>query len=254
VAKALLHEILAVEAGLKKNAGTVLEEAKDTFSKRTEHFTGHIRTYECKKEDDPTKAEEAVVDRKEIVTTVDAKLRYMFDHVIKHVDAMATKDSTNQLAKADIVVDGTTIASGVPVTTLLALEDEVKAWRDVMLQIPTLQPGKSWKPAMDLGPNLFKQEFPEVKTRTAKSIRNHVKYEATKEHPAQVEMISVDEIIGLYKSDNISGAITPAAKSDLLNRVDNLHRAVKQARQRANSQEVTQVQLGKALVGYLLTQ
>ena len=39
-----LHELLAVEPSIEKVYKNVLEEAKNTFSKKTEHFRGHNRT------------------------------------------------------------------------------------------------------------------------------------------------------------------------------------------------------------------
>lgn len=247
-----LHEILAVEAGLKKTSASVVEEAGTTFEKRAEHFSGHVRTYECKVEGDPTQAEEAIVERQDIVTTVAQKLDYAFSHITAHLDVMATKDATNQTAAADIIIDGAVLVSAVPVTTLLTLEDEIKSWRGMIEKIPTLAPGKSWIAAPEAGENIFKMEHDEIKTRTAKTFKNHVKAEATDKHPAQVEMYTAEIPIGLYKTQRLSGAITPAQKSALLGRVDALHRAVKQARQRANSTPVTERRIGATLAQFLL--
>lgn len=252
MAKPKLHEILAVEAGLKKTANTVLEEAKTTFEKRSEHFSGSVRTYECLKEDDPTKADEAVIERQEMVTTVNDKLQYVLDHVVRHVDTMATKDASNQIAKANIEIDGVVLVADVPVSTLLDLEDQIKVWREMASAIPTLAPGKSWLVADQIGPDVFRMEHAEVKTRTAKTLRNHVRAEATEKHPAQVDVVQVDEPVGLYRTERISSAYTPAQKSALLARIDSLHRAVKQARQRANGTEVVQMHVGRALADYLL--
>ena len=45
--------------------------------------------------------------------------------------------------------------------------------------------------------------------------------------------------------------ITPTRKAELIERVDNLLRAVKKARQRANSTEVKDIHIGKVLMGYI---
>lgn len=247
-----LHELLAVEAGLKQTAHNVLDEAKITFSKRHEHFSGEVRSYSCRLEGDPSNVEEGIVDRTEIVTTVGAKLRYIMGPLGRFADLMITKDTANQAATADIEIDGRVIVPGVPVTTLLSMEDEIKKLRDVVAEIPTLAPGKSWIPAPDLGPEVFRMEHPEVKTRTRKVPRSHVEYEATPQHPAKVQTYMEDIPIGVYTTERTSGAITPAAKSALLARVDTVFRAIKQARQRANSTEVAQREMFTPLAEYIL--
>lgn len=51
---------------------------------------------------------------------------------------------------------------------------------------------------------------------------------------------------------NTSGMLSPSEKSDLLERTDNLIRAVKEARQRANTVEaVVQKGFGDTIFGYL---
>ena len=247
-----LHEILAVEAGLKKTSKDVLEEGRVTFSKRADHFGGHIKTYECTVEGDLTEAEAGVTERQEIVTTVHDKLAYILGHVAGHVDCMVTKDKANQSAVADIIVDGAELAKAVPVTTLLSLEDTLKNLRTVVGEIPTLAPGKSWVEAPDLGNDIFRLEYPERKIRTRQMVRNHVMAEATKEHPAQVNLYNENIPVGVYITERVSGAITPAAKSALLGRVDKLFRAVKQARQRANGTKIENVKIFKPLADFII--
>lgn len=247
-----LHEILAVEAGLKKTSRDMIDEGANTFAKRSEHFAGSVRTYDCKVEGDVSIADEQIVERQDIVTTVNDKLEYVLGHVVRHIDSMATKDNANQIAVADIEVGGKVLAEEVPVTTLLSLEDEIKRIREMVKAIPTLAPGKSWIKAEELGPNIFKLEHPELKTRTRKTLRNHVKAEATEKHPAQVELFQEDIPVGVYTTERTSGAITPAAKAEMLDRVDQTFRAVKQARQRANATEITQVEMARPLADFIL--
>lgn len=247
-----LHEILAVEAGLKKTSKDVMEEGRVTFSKKAEHFSGHLKTYECIVEGDLTEPEAGVTERQEIVTTVHDKLVYILKHVSAHVDCMATKDKTNQIAVADIVVDGATFAPDVPVTTLLSLEDTLKNLRAVVGEIPTLAPGKNWIPAPEQGDNIFKLEHPESKIRTRQMVRSQTVAEPTKEHAAQVNLYNENVTVGRYITERISGAITPAEKSVLLSRVDKLFRAVKQARQRANSAKVTNIKIFKPLADFII--
>lgn len=248
-----LHEILAVEAGLKKTARDILAEGEHTFEKRGEHFSGHVKTYINTVENDPWEAEEGVVERQELVTTVHDKLAYIFKHLVRHIDCMATKDSTNQSAKADIVIGDQVLVADVPVTTLLSLEDEIKRWRQVIASVPTLAPGKEWILAADLGDNIFKLRYPEKKVRARKVMHNHVVAKATKEHPEQVRVYNEENPVGVFMTERISGAITPAAKSAMLGKVDIVFRAVKQSRMRANSTQVTQVKIANELANFILS-
>jgi len=138
------------------------------------------------------------------------------------------------------------------VTTLLSLEDEVRRVREVIAAIPTLAPGKSWVLDDKEGAGIFRLEHPEQKIRTRQAFKNHVLAEATKEHPAQVQTYTDNVPIGLYTTERLSGAVTPARKSEMLANVDALFRGIKQARQRANSTTVTQVKIGQSLVEFML--
>jgi hypothetical protein len=121
---------------------------------------------------------------------------------------------------------------------LLGLEEKLKRLREVFDKIPTLPPGIEWKPDPDRGDNVYKMSYPEVTRRTRKVTKPVVLYEATDKHPAQVKEVSEDIPVGKFTKVAWSGMMSPAEKSRLLARVDRLSRAVKQARQRANTTEV----------------
>jgi hypothetical protein len=245
-----LHEVLAVEQDAKSVASKVLDEARKTFKEREAHFMGQVRHYEPLREEDAhAKGDD---QHKEVTTTVHAKLGYMLSHVARFLDCRATVDATNQTARADIVIDGTAIATDVPGITLLSLEQELKRVRDVMDCMPTLPPGRRWEPAADQGEHIYRLVNPQRKERTTKKVVPQVLYEATDKHPAQVDKIEDTQVIGYYTTDVWSGAITPAEKSKMLARVDKLLRAVKQARMRANTAEIVDSKLGKKLTAFIL--
>jgi hypothetical protein len=81
--------------------------------------------------------------------------------------------------------------------------------------------------------------------------KNHVKYEATKEHPAQVEMYMEDVWVGTWTTTKFSGAIPAAVRNAMLERMRKLLDAVKTAREEANNLEVRPVKVGAALLGYI---
>ena len=93
---------------------------------------------------------------------------------------------------------------------------------------------------------------PAVQTvRTKKIPRNHVKAEATKEHPAQVEGFYEDVAQGFWSTIKFSGALPAQRVNELLSRVEKLQQAVKFAREEANGLEVEQQKVGERVLGYL---
>lgn len=243
-----LHEVLAVEPNLEEAFRKVVKEATDTFNKKPDHFMEHLATVGFYDEE---RQREDTSEQKAMVTTVFDKLRYVAGHAAKYLDTYASKDTTNQVAKADLVVDGETIGTGLPATLLLALESKLKAMRDMYDAIPTLQPGIVWEPDVEKGEHIYVQKEPTRRFRTEKVLRYKVMVEPTKEHPAQVEKWHADVPIADVTQHNWSGMITPGQKSALLGRLDNLLRQVKKARQRANTTPVVKQPIGKALFDYI---
>lgn len=243
-----LHELLAVEGDLEGTYKKILEETKTNFTKHPDRYFGqHIRI-EMFDENAPKEAEV----HKELDDTVPSKLGYTQGHIIRYLDAVLQKERTNQEAKADLVVNGTTIAKDVPATFLLGLETKLKTIRQNIYEtIPTLQPGIKWEPDETQGHNVYRRSTPEEKFRTKKVMKNHVVAEATKEHPSQVQVYTEDEKVARIITDTWCGMVSPADKSDLLGRVDNLIRAVKKARQKANTTEVVNMTIGKELFAYI---
>src|SRR5438046_1991846 len=91
-------------------------------------------------------------------------------------DITATKDCTNQVAVADILVDGKTLVSQVPVTYLLFLEKQLTDFHTIVKKLPLLDGSEDWH--VDESQGCYGTE-PVQKTRTKKIPRNHVKAEAT---------------------------------------------------------------------------
>jgi len=240
-----LHEVLAVEPGLKGTADKIVEEAKNTFAKKRGHFEGAYRGYQ--KILDGTI--EHVPQVKPLETTVADKLEYVERHIVKALDCIYQKEDANTLAKADLVVDGTTIAKDLPATFLLNLENRFKEIRKMYNLIPTLDPSHVWTISTTEN-NVY--ESNEIETlKTEKVIEPLLLAPATKEHPAQVDKISRDRIVGKWLTRVKSGAITPSGKSRLLGRLDTLVRAIKKARMRANNQTAKKIDIGKKLFDFI---
>lgn len=247
---AKLHELLAAEKDVKTKSQKLVIEAKDTFGKKHDHFTGFTKTYKPKNDEDAYEAE-ALSESKEMVTTVGRKLNYLLANMVDAIDIAYQKDLTNRVAKADITVDGIVIASDVPATTLLHLEDQLRELRDVCDKIPTLKPGIKWVLDASLGEGVYVTEKPEVKIRTKKQTVYKTVAQATDKHAAQVVAEMQDVNIGKYEEIHTSGMITPADKSKQMDKIEKLIAAVKRARARANEQEVASGEIAKKLFDYI---
>lgn len=248
-----LHEVLAVEAGLQGQATKITDEAIAAFKGKPHLFQGKLRTLELFAGDDEvSKAAAEAAERQEqiLVTTVPDKLSYVWKTLIPYWDALAQKEATNQQAKADVVVNGTTILTNVPVTLLLSMESKLQKLRQLYEVIPTLEPNIAWQDAPELGANI--KRGPENTTlKTAKEVNYRIVVPATDKHQAQVVPQEQVKNVGVYKSTTTSGLITPSQKSLWLGRIDELVRAVTQARQRANEQEIVRINAADAFARYI---
>jgi hypothetical protein len=249
---AKLHELLAVEKDLIGKMNKIITEGKETFSKRTDHFSGFHKTLSVFNDEDKDLVGSAT-ERKELVTTVPDKLSYVLSSVQDVVNVRFQKDYANSNAKADIVLDdGTTLAKGIPATTLLTLEDLLREVRIMCDMIPTLEPGIKWVDAPDAGKFVKTTEHPEKTLRTKKKTIYVSVAKATDKHPEQIREETVDFNIGEYTTHRFSGRISPAEKVVLLDKIEKLQSAVKKARARANETEVPSVSLD-SLRNYLLS-
>ena len=242
-----LHELLAVEGDLEGTAKKILEETQVTFEKKAGHFFGSHKRLEMF----DSEAVGAPDEYQELTETVHSKLEYTSEHFVRYLDAVLQKEATNQIAVADLVVDGVTIATNLPATFLLGLESKLKQLRKVYEAMPTLAPGKKWELDPSRGEHIYVTAMPDEKLKTAKTFRHKVLYDATEHHPAQIEKWEETENVGKYVTTVWSGMITPAEKSTLLGRLDKLLREVKKARQRANSTKVLKRTIGKELFAFI---
>ena len=243
-----LHELLAVEGDLAGTYAKIMAETKANFTKHPDRYFGQHSRVEFFDEGAP---EEADV-HKEMDDTVQAKLDYTAEHIVRYLDVVLQKEKTNQVAVADLVVDGVAIAKDIPATFLLGLESKLKKIRDdVYASIPTLQPGVKWEEDETVGKGVFRRVHPEEKFRGKKIFKNHVKAVATDKHPEQVELYTEEIKVARIITDTWCGMISPAQKSALLGRIDKLIRAVKKNRQKANATEVSKVTIGKEIFNYI---
>lgn len=241
-----LHELLAVEGPLKTQAEKTRTDLAATFDKKRHLFTEKIVTFAPSEEGAPTVREEQL----DLQSTIVHELGWIAGIWAKALDAAYQIAEANTAARADVVLEnGTVLLSNVPATALLELEKRAEEIRELVAAVPTLDPAKGFQPDEARGKSIYRAREHET-TRTKKTQQALVLYEATKEHPAQVKEISIDVPVGKIKTQEWSGLITPAQKADMLDRAEQVKRAVKQARSRANA---TEIDINKKIGGALLS-
>ncbi|MEU8138223.1 DUF7873 family protein [Streptodolium elevatio] len=239
-----LNQIIAVEKGVKSKAFQELTQAHQDLQKSA-LLSGIARTYQPKDEEGeqlPPESTRVQVNAEEVLRSTAATLTRLFD-------VTATKDWANTEAHADVVVAGTTLLRDVPVSYLLFLEKQLVDLATFIRKLPVLDAAESW--SQDPSTDTWRTE-PVRTVRTKKVPRNHVKAEATAEHPAQVEMYFEDVPVGYWTTVKFSGALPARRINELLGRVEKLQTAVKFAREEANSAEVTDRTIGAVVFDYLL--
>lgn len=244
-----LHEVIAVANPLKSKMEAILTETTHTFKAKPHMFEGAKQIFQPTAEEG---GEETVEDSRSITDTVLKKLQYTFGHVVKAFDAQYQVAVGNRSAIADIVVDGETIAKDVPASFLLDLERNLlPPLRKVLLQIPTYDTSLEWEPDQEAGANILRTTLP-VRVRTQRINAFDVVVPPTEHHRAEVREVAKDVPVGKIVKHEWTSKISPAEKSELLERLDTLIQAVKKARQRANKVSAPKEKIGSSIANFLL--
>lgn len=237
-----LNQVIAVANGKKTRAQAALTQLHHGW--HPEALKGISRTYRPKADDgDPLPDE-----RKSVHVCVDDRVRETLSALTEFFDIVATQETGNTTAAGDIVVEGVEILGRVPVGVLLFLEKQVTDLRTLATKLPTLPEDREWK--WDANRGCYATD-PTERVKTAKVPTPLVAYEATKEHPAQVQIVNVDEVVGYWTQVDFSGAVPVQDKQELIRRIEKFHDAIKQAREQANSLEVEQIRIGGTVLNHL---
>lgn len=240
-----LNQVIAVEPSVRKRFERKKTELYKVFQKEA-LFSGRLRTYTPLDEEGfPEPAENQLVQR-----TVGAALPELADSLIEMMSTVATKDIANTLAKADIVLDGKVLAADVPVTHLLFIEKQMEDLKTIIRSLPILDEQFEWSES-SVGAGIWETK-PQIVNRTTKVPFNHVKYPATEQHPAQVDIFHTDKVIGVYNTILYSGAISGREKEARLLACEDVIKAVKAAREQANSMEIEHQEIASALIKHVL--
>lgn len=238
-----LHELLAVEGDLKSRAQQTKSQIEKLFSDGSGRLLGKVITYQVDEGEDPRPPEIT-----ELATTATTELELFRGAYGQWLDVTIQKEVTNQEAFDHVVVDGVILFENLPATALLNLESKLAEIRNIYAAIPTNDPSERWE--WDTGREHY-ISLERVTHITKKVPKVLVLYEATPEHPAQVQSYSEDVRIGTRTTVLHSGMLSPSEKRSRLERIDKLLRAVKEARQRANSVDIQSVNIAENLFNFI---
>lgn len=246
-----LHQLLAVVSSLKGQATSTAADLKNTFDKKRNHFTEQIVTVKSRKDGVPDVEE----SRLSLQTTVRKEIEWISEKLEKAFDVAYQIDIANTYAEADVLLeDGTVILRGIPATSLLQIEHNLSEVQDLVKAIPTLDPVRGYELDTNNRPGIYKARDVH-KTRTEKVFEYVIMVPPTDKHPAQVKETTKDVIVGDIIGQEWSSLITVAEKGDMLDRVENLMRAVKKARSVANDAEIVTAdyKIGQTLLNYVFS-
>lgn len=231
---AKLHELLAIETDTRGQAESCRTGLKTTFEKKQHHFTKKVVTVKSLVTDEPPKQESQL----NLQTSVHGELKWISEKLEKAMDLGYQIDVANTQATSDVVLDdGTTLLTAVPTTALLRLEHRIDEIKDLIHAVPTLDPAKNFEPDASEGPGIYRARDDE-RTKGEKTFSFVVMTQPTDKFPAQVKELMLDKPVISVLTQEWSSLITVAEKAAMLDRVEEVLRAVKKARSRANSADV----------------
>lgn len=240
-----LHELLAVRQTLHNRFAQQHARTTKLLQEGLGVFIGHTKRYK-------PLDEEGVVQPpqdKQVGTTVEGALNEYLARFEPYVDAEVQIEVSNTEARADVMLGEKVILQDVPATALLNLEKRLEALRAVIARLPVLDPAYKWEQDPEVG---YYRSPPTDTLRTEKVRQSFVAYEATPDHPAQVEVFTEDVPVGTWTTVNLSGEIPATEKQELLTRCDELILAVQTARKRANDTEHSRRKVASRLTAYIL--
>jgi hypothetical protein len=242
---AKLHQILAVEAGIRNQSQKDLTEAHHGIQK-AEMLQGVHREYQPVSD----AGEQIAPERQLLQTRVPEVIRRTVEILERTFDVIATRDFANMIAKADVVLeDGTKLATGVPAPYLLWMEKRLDDLHTFVTKLPTLPADTEWE--WEPNQNCFKNKHKIETVKTAKIAYPLVLHPGTDKHPAQVVEKARDETVGHWTTHKYSGAIPTVTRNEMKAKVEALQKAVKFAREKANEVDVTDQKIGGPILKYI---
>jgi len=248
-----LHELLAAEKTPNAAWNQLFEDTLKKFGNPVNYFEGKTKSLKMLEESLANEAlEDQAREERPVTTTVLDTLEYALDIYGKAEDLQYQKNCTNQIAKATVIFRDKEILTDVPIDELLGLESRLTKMRQLIAAVPTLDASKHWVKADAIGKNVWETKYPEESTKTEKHMTPVELSPATDKHPAQVQAVTKDIVVGKYTETKRSGAATAYQKAEAIKVIDDLLIACKTARMRANETEVVSGKISKVIIDILL--
>jgi hypothetical protein len=238
-----LNQVLAIERATKNVAETEFTKIYQTVGK-AELLTGHQRTYRPKDED----GEKFPSESKKVQFRADDQIKKLKETLSELFNVVATKDATNCTAKADIVIDNKVLVKDVPATYLLFLDKKLTDLLNFAKKLPVLDQSEQWR--RDEGLGLYATD-PVESIKTKKVSKFVVVVQPTPQHPAQVKEQTEDVVTGSWLTVKYSGALPQDRVNEIIERVEKMQKAVRFARQTANSVDTVSLETGEPILGYI---
>lgn len=242
-----LNQINAIVSGRKGETEKAVTEIYKVVQKEP-LFAGRERTY---RPHDEVNGQKLPPESQRVQQRADDLIRQAVAKWTDLWNLVLTQDTGNQQARADVVVDGKPLLTGVPITFLLFLDKQVNDLETFVNKLPTPDPAEEW--THDPNTGLLRSKATES-LRTSKEPTVIVKYEATKEHPAQTELFTKDVPVGTWTQILYSGCVPADRKNAILERVRKLQDAIKTAKEQANLLEVEKQKAAEAVFGFVFAQ
>lgn len=243
-----LGQVVATERALRQKDNAVGSDVKKNLAK--EGLTlGSVKEYVPDAGDNAPAADLLPTEYVEVQQKVEDGLKLAKQYSVAAMDVVATKDRTNTQAEADVIVDGDTLIPRVPISHLLWLENYLTEWRGFLAVLPILSPARSWEKDQESG--LYRSR-PEQRPRTLKKVVPLVLHPGTDKHAPQATTTSEEVHVGVFTTTHLSGAITGARKRQLLDNLDKVLLAVKDAIAVANRTPAVEVHEGETILSFIL--
>lgn len=240
-----LSAIVAVEKGVKQRANKNLGEAHKTLQK-VDLFMGLQRDYSPLDDED---TEKLPSESQKIIARVDELMEASARQFAELWNVTATKDFGNTEVTGTVEIDGEVLVQDAPVPFLLFMEAQLRDVVTIIKDIPVLDPSQEWEE--DPNTDAWRSKAEET-TRTKKIMKSQVLYEATPDHPAQVQAFTEDVVVGKWSRIRFSSAIPAATKKLLVQRAERVLDAVKAAREEANAKEIEQKKIAAPVLNWIL--
>lgn len=238
-----ISQCLSLEKDLKARENKRGGEILRTLA-RPEPFSGQLRSYQPK--DDG--GEQRPREDKKITSTAKDLLAEFSALFAERMNVTGTKELGNTESKVDVTIDGLVILSQVGPTLLLTLEQKLQEIQGLVQQIHTLPAEENW--TQDPNTGHYRSEA-DTKASTKKVPQVLTLAAATEKHPAQVQVVQEDVVVGYWSTTKLCSSLPIPEKQALLERITKLLSALKLAREEANRHRREESSIGTNLAKYI---